>query len=169
VSISGSSITSDYNAWYGGSWGYGSEGSHTIHLTAGQKAGVVTNAAGGDFTLPAGSAVIDKGTPIAGFSADIIGTSRPQGAGWDIGAYERPYTPPNPKGDLNWDGAVNNQDINAFVLALTDEAAYLAQYNKTHAQLLEVGDIGGAGGQSVPDGAFNNQDINGFVAILTGG
>jgi len=63
-------------------------------------------------------------------------------------------------GDLNWDTLVNNQDINPFVLALTDLPAWQAQYPEK--DILAVGDING-------DGFFNNQDINPFVALLTGG
>jgi hypothetical protein len=63
-------------------------------------------------------------------------------------------------GDLNGDGAVNNQDIAPFVLALTDPADYAAQHPAV--PLLVVGDING-------DGVVNNQDIAPFVALLTGG
>lgn len=66
--------------------------------------------------------------------------------------------PPFVVGDLNCDGEVNFRDINPFVLALTDLAAY---------ELLYPGcpfgnrDING-------DGAFNFGDINPFVALLSG-
>ena len=74
-----------------------------------------------------------------------------------------------PKGDLNWDTLVNGLDIDPFVLALIDEHSYLAQYGKTHEDLLSVGDIGGGpGGNQDPDGLFNGLDINGFVEILIG-
>lgn len=65
-----------------------------------------------------------------------------------------PYIP----GDLNVDGFVNLSDIGPFVLALTDEAAYRAQYPA--ADLLEVGDVSG-------DGLFTVSDIGAFVALLT--
>lgn len=42
----------------------------------------------GDFRLQKESPAIDTGIALAGFSTDIIGTTRPQGKGWDIGAYE---------------------------------------------------------------------------------
>jgi len=63
-------------------------------------------------------------------------------------------------GDLNWSGVTNNQDINPFVLALTNLAAWQAQYPGK--DVLAVGDCS-------LDGNFNNQDINPFIAILTGG
>lgn len=42
----------------------------------------------GDFHLQAGSPAIDTGIPILGFDTDSDSTARPQGGGWDIGAYE---------------------------------------------------------------------------------
>jgi len=48
----------------------------------------------------AGSPVINAGAPMAGFSNDRMGTSRPQGSAWDIGAHEsagggQPPEPPD--------------------------------------------------------------------------
>lgn len=65
-----------------------------------------------------------------------------------------------PLGDFNGDGLVNNFDIDAFVLALTDREAYLAQYPDV--PLDEVSDING-------DGRFDNFDIDPFVGLLIGG
>jgi len=61
-------------------------------------------------------------------------------------------------GDLNCDGAVNNGDIAAFVLAITDPTAYAQKYPDCDALL--VGDING-------DDQVNNGDIPGFIALLT--
>ena len=52
-----------------------------------------TDAANGDFRLLAGSPGIDQGVDLSSdpnypFNTDIIGTLRPQGAAWDIGAFE---------------------------------------------------------------------------------
>jgi enterochelin esterase-like enzyme len=63
------------------------------------------------------------------------------------------------RGDLNCDGLVNNFDIDAFVLALTDSSAYAAAYPDCD---VDHGDVNG-------DGAVNNFDIDPFVACLTGG
>jgi hypothetical protein len=62
-------------------------------------------------------------------------------------------------GDLNCDGVVNFADISPFVLALSDPAAYQAQYPNCN---ILSGDING-------DGQVNFADINPFVALLTGG
>jgi dienelactone hydrolase len=67
----------------------------------------------------------------------------------------RAYAP----GDLDCNGAVNNFDIDPFVLALSDPAAYAAGYPDCDAALADVNG----------DGAVNNFDIDAFVALLTGG
>jgi len=49
----------------------------------------------GDWNLQAGSTAINSGATLAYFSTDYLSVSRPQGAAWDIGAYEYttgPYT-----------------------------------------------------------------------------
>ena len=63
-------------------------------------------------------------------------------------------------GDADDDGVFNNEDIAAFVLALTDTAAYQAMFPNVDldCQL----DMNG-------DGVFDNNDIAAFVAALTGG
>ncbi|TWT42124.1 hypothetical protein RAS1_32530 [Phycisphaerae bacterium RAS1] len=62
-------------------------------------------------------------------------------------------------GDMNCDGATNVLDINAFVLALSDPAAYQAQYPDCN---IANGDING-------DGNTNVLDINPMVSLLSGG
>jgi hypothetical protein len=81
-----SSFTEDYNAVYQA----GGSGANKITLTGGQLAGLFTNRAGRDYSLASGSALLNVGVTIGTFKADRIGTARPQGAAWDIGAYERP-------------------------------------------------------------------------------
>ncbi|MEW6251660.1 MAG: hypothetical protein AB1716_13525 [Planctomycetota bacterium] len=61
-------------------------------------------------------------------------------------------------GDLNCDGAVNFEDINPFVLALSDPAGYATAFP---ACPIRKGDING-------DGLVNFDDINPFVALLAG-
>src|SRR5207244_3853759 len=46
------------------------------------------NLAAGDFHLQSGSPLIDKGTTLAQVTNDYDGVSRPQGAGYDFGAFE---------------------------------------------------------------------------------
>ncbi len=62
-------------------------------------------------------------------------------------------------GDLNGDGLVNTQDINPFVLALTNPAGFAAAFPDVYMVL--AGDMNG-------DGQVNTEDINGFIGVLTG-
>ena len=62
-------------------------------------------------------------------------------------------------GDMDASGAVNNNDIAPFVLALTDRACYEATYPGIDPDV--TGDVDG-------DGALNNNDITPFVGLLTG-
>ncbi|HEY5934048.1 MAG TPA: choice-of-anchor Q domain-containing protein, partial [Kofleriaceae bacterium] len=48
-----------------------------------------TDAAGGDLTLRDASPAIDSGMDPGAPQLDVLGTARPQGAGIDIGAYEK--------------------------------------------------------------------------------
>jgi hypothetical protein len=75
-----------------------------------------------DFSLKAGSPAIDKGLATLAPPTDFIGTIRPQGAAYDIGAYEYAALNPSPTptptptptpitGDINGDGVVNSTDL----------------------------------------------------------
>jgi hypothetical protein len=64
-----------------------------------------------------------------------------------------------PVGDLNCDRAKNFDDIDAFVLALSDPAGYQATYPNCQ---LSNADCNG-------DGLINFDDINSFVTLLSGG
>jgi len=60
----------------------------------------VVNAAAYDFRLVAGAKSVNSGASLSSyFTTDIMGTARPQGFAWDIGAYElivrTPYPPYN--------------------------------------------------------------------------
>lgn len=59
------------------------------------------NAAGGDYHLSAGSLAVDRGVPVSDVTVDRDGTLRPQGSGYDVGAFERRVTsasiPPPPE------------------------------------------------------------------------
>ncbi len=60
-------------------------------------------------------------------------------------------------GDLNCDGLINNGDIDPFVLALTDTAAYVLIFPDCDPYLADCND----------DGWINNADIDPFVELLT--
>jgi hypothetical protein len=64
---------------------------------------------------------------------------------------------PSWTGDLNCDGAINNFDIDPFVLALTNENGYKSQYPNCNRLLADVNN----------DGLVDNFDIDPFVRLLT--
>jgi hypothetical protein len=82
--------------------------------------------------------------------------------GWNIDDVEFwgvvPVAAPS-LGDLNCDGAINGYDIDPFVLALTDAAAYTEQFPGCDYMLADVNG----------DGSVNGYDIDPFVLLLTGG
>lgn len=125
----------------------------------------------GDIRLMPFSPLIDAGRNAAhpaDWSRDAFGAPRFRDAPAvpDTGDGERPvidigaaeYQPASfERGDCNCDGRVNNFDIDAFVLALSDEATYRENYP---ACSILTADING-------DGAVNNFDIDPFVLCLT--
>ena len=89
-SIGGQDLTnqsSDYN-FFAPKGSNLPEGSHSIRQAG--TAGIVVNAAGGDFRLASGSPAIGKGVSLnaTGFETDIRGIPRRRGSTWDVGAYE---------------------------------------------------------------------------------
>lgn len=74
----------DYNA----SWDATADGANSVLSIADP----FVDSANGDFRLAASSAVEDQGDSISGAAptVDMVGTSRPQGAAYDIGAFEVP-------------------------------------------------------------------------------
>jgi len=85
-------------------------------------------------------------------------TAMTRGAfGWLVDAAG--IIPPFPPGDMDGSYTVDNADIPAFVLALTDPDAYALLYPGMDAAV--AGDVDG-------DGEFNNADIPAFVELLTG-
>jgi 6-phosphogluconolactonase (cycloisomerase 2 family) len=69
------------------------------------------------------------------------------------------WKPPFGVGDLNCDGAVDTADIDGFVLALVDPAAYAAAFPACNYLLADCNG----------DGAVDTADIDAFVALIVGG
>lgn len=74
-------VTADYNLYYPGAVDPEDKGSHS-------KRGNPQFVSSSDFHLQSGSPAINAGIAIPGFADDYDGVSRPQGNGFDIGAYE---------------------------------------------------------------------------------
>ncbi len=120
------------------------------------------DAVNGDYHLEPASDCIDTGDP--GFvpavgetdfdgehrvwDGDGDGTARVDMGVDEVGSHRT--------GDLNCDGAIDFDDINAFVAALNGEQAYYALYPDC---LWELADCNG-------DGAIGFDDINAFVALI---
>ena len=73
-----------------------SQASHPSNRSAGPEAFVDVNAH--NYGIVAGSAAIDAGVVLSGVASDRVGTSRPQGGAYDVGAYE--WIPAMAKGDV---------------------------------------------------------------------
>jgi parallel beta-helix repeat protein len=79
----GTSVTSTLAQWRA----FGND----AHSFVSTPAALFVNAAAKDYRLAAGSPAIDTGTNLgADVPADIVGTTRPQRLGYDIGCYEMP-------------------------------------------------------------------------------
>jgi hypothetical protein len=116
------------------------------------SASVSTDAAGDvDFDVVLGASVED------GWVLTATATLEPSGSTSEFSACIAISGSAFP-GDLNCDGVVNFDDINPFVLALSDPAAYAATYPDCP---ITNGDCNG-------DGFVNFDDINAFVALLSG-
>lgn len=64
------------------------------------SASAFVDAAGHDYELSATSPAADRGVTIAEVTTDRLGTSRPQGTAYDVGAYERGGRRPSPPTNL---------------------------------------------------------------------
>jgi len=61
---------------------------YDVHSIVATPAQLFVDPANNNYQLKAGAPAVDKGTALTDVPSDILGTSRPQGTGWDIGAYE---------------------------------------------------------------------------------
>ncbi len=94
-----SGLDEDYNLYYsnGGTVGF-TIGPHSLQANP-----LFVNPAANDYHLQAKSPAIDAGTTLPQITMDLDGNPRPQGVGYDIGAYEFPSgasQPPNPPSNL---------------------------------------------------------------------
>lgn len=108
---------------------------------------------GGVFELSGTIGQPDAGsvtTPLTGGPFELVG-------GFWAGAISAPAAL---HGDMNCDGAVNNFDIDPFVLALLDPTGYAVAY---------PGCDRIAHGDCNSDGALNNFDIDPFVSCILSG
>ncbi len=106
--------------------------------------------------------LVDAGEPYVGLTVraeSFGGLWLEEGGGYPSLTIETVLESEFPLGDLNCDGDVDFFDIDAFVLAVTDPAAYSALYPDCD---LMLADING-------DGLVNFFDIDGFVALIVGG
>ncbi|MBL8525236.1 MAG: fibronectin type III domain-containing protein, partial [Betaproteobacteria bacterium] len=94
---------------------------------------IFTNFAARDFTLASGSAAINAGTTVALVTTDILGTARPQGAGYDIGAYERVTVVAMPPGAPTIGTATrgNGQATVSFTPPASNGGATITSYTVT--------------------------------------
>ncbi len=135
-------------------------------LTIGVLAMATAARAGQGFEIP-WHTIDGGGAVVVGGTYELIGTigqpdaSTPLvGGGWSlVGGFWAADTFGGLIGDMNCDGALSVGDINPFVLALTDPAAYAAIF--PDCDLLN--------GDCTGDGTLTVGDINCFVDLLTGG
>ncbi|MBL8878740.1 MAG: right-handed parallel beta-helix repeat-containing protein, partial [Phycisphaerales bacterium] len=114
--------------------------------------------AAGDYRLTGSSPCVNAGDP--GFEPaendlDVFGNPRVAYRRIDMGAHEFRFPP----GDMNCGGVVNNFDIDLFVLALTNPAAYEAAQPECDVRQADMN----------ADGSVNNFDIDLFVDALDAG
>jgi|SRR3989344_4057930 len=94
-----------------------------------------------NFALQSGSPCIDAGTNL-GLTRDIAGNIVPQGATFDIGAYEyvEAAPPPSLTGDFNSDSKVNDLDFTSFKNAF--KSIFNAIFDLNSDNAIDVKDLG---------------------------
>ena len=81
------------NIVYGNTWGIRDAGIDTVKSNNLLTDAGFADAANHDYRLTQGSSAIDAGMPLPEVTTDYLRASRPDGKGWDIGAYEHPHPP----------------------------------------------------------------------------
>ena len=83
-----SNVTVEYNLTMGGTAAEGNGAGVTLSNNLDNTDPKFVNASTFNFTLQAGSPAIDAGVTLSYVTNDFLGTSRPQGVAYDIGAFE---------------------------------------------------------------------------------
>jgi Right handed beta helix region len=83
-----SNVAVEYNLTMGGTAAEGNGAGVTLSNNLDNTDPRFVNASGFNFALLAGSPAIDAGVTLSYVTNDFLGTSRPQGAAYDIGAFE---------------------------------------------------------------------------------
>jgi hypothetical protein len=78
------------NIVYGNTWGIRDAGTDTVKSNNLLTDAAFADATKHDYRLTKGSSAIDAGMPLPEVTTDYLRAPRPDGNGWDIGAYEHP-------------------------------------------------------------------------------
>jgi chitodextrinase len=142
VYLNNSSILSDHDIWHGNG---GLPSRSGLTVTNGINLNpLFINPSNGDFRLQASSPAIDAGTSAvaAVVTKDYDFNLRPQGSGYDIGAYEYVSgTTPALKGDVNGDKGVDVLDIQALVNHILGIQSYGASADVNNDGSVDVLDV----------------------------
>jgi len=98
------------------------------------------NPAAGDFHLTSGSPAIDAGVSLADVPTDFDGTPRPQGSGYDMGAYEFKVGGILP-GDLNKDGKRDLTDVRLLIYMLIGQQPKTPEVDLTGEGAVTLADL----------------------------
>ena len=123
----------------------------TLHHNLTDQAPRFMDAANGDFHVQPGSPAIDAGVDLSsrGVTTDLEGIPRPQGSGFDLGAYEFRVTTLL-RGDLNKDGKRDLTDVRLLIYMLIGQQAKTPEADLTG------------------DGAVTLADVQALIRLLAG-
>jgi len=150
------------------------DNTNTAGVTDTDVSGAATATTGFELLIPFADIDLPAGAPVVGVAAFLLRTDGDVSNQWlpglgggygnlgdapDLTAIpgaQYASAPLRQRGDLNCDAAVNNADIPAFVLALTNPAVYDSTYPECDRALADVDG----------DGLVSNADIPVFVELL---